>query len=142
MFSTVREPHCGSMCSVSIGMCLHKGGTRWNNAIFEEEESKRRRGQIATRKKKEGSPTTEGREKNGETERRCRERREEEDVEKSDGLPAQNGDATSLSVTIVWMSSRSLESPGSLNALRAHRPKRARRRKSTLKKLHRGMESE
>lgn len=55
--------------------------------------------------------------------------RETKNVEKSDGLPAQNVDAASLSVTIVWMRSRRLESAGYLNAPRVHPPKRVERRK-------------
>lgn len=58
-------------------------------------------------------------------------------VEKSDGLPAQNVDATSLSVTIVWMSSRRARiSLRYLNAPRVHPPKRAERRKVVAIEKH------
>lgn len=94
MFSAVRGAYFESICPLSIGiedlpriidpskaaMCPHKGGTRWNNAISEEEEPDRRSQQIAMRGKKEGTVTTEGREKKGEMEKRGqkREKRGEE----------------------------------------------------------------
>jgi hypothetical protein len=123
------------MCRLSIGIeglpriigpskaaaSPHKGGTRWNNAIFVEEEpmeTKRRR--IARRRERNkerkhadyrGLSLNKRERERGErkankrTKGGRRLRRETKNVEESDGLPAQNVDAASLSVTIVWMSS-------------------------------------
>lgn len=80
LFSAVREPCLVSMCRLSIEIeglpriigpskaaaSPHKGGTRWNNAIFVEEEARRRstaHSDVGKEIKKEGTPTTEGREK-------------------------------------------------------------------------------
>lgn len=80
LFPAVRGPCLGSICRLSIGIeglpriigpsktaaSLYKGGTRWNNAIFVEEEvdgDEAAHSDVGKEIKKEGAPTTEGREK-------------------------------------------------------------------------------
>lgn len=114
----------------------HKDRTRWNNAIFAEEEAdgdEAAHSDAGKEIKKEGTPrlpkVVRRREKRRSGRREDETARETKNVEESDGLPAQNVDAASLSVTIVWMRSRRLESAGYLNAPRVPPPKPAERRK-------------
>lgn len=75
----------------------------------------------------------EGRGRRGE--RRGEKRREEKERREVWWVTRPERRATSLSVTIVWISSRSFESRGYLNAVRVHRLKRVGWRKWTLKKI-------
>lgn len=109
---------------------LHKGGTRWNNTIFEEEEPERRSelDRDWREERRNTDFTTEGRESKREsqsgrvketrdrrTERRDDQRGEEKRREEKERrevwwVTRPERHATSLSVTTVWMSSRWLES--------------------------------
>jgi len=60
----------------------HKGGTRWNNAIFVEEEAdgdEAAHSDVEKEIKKEGTSTTEGREKKREAKKRMKGGRETEE---------------------------------------------------------------
>lgn len=98
LFSAVRGSRLGSMCRLSIGIeglsrviglskaavSPHKDSTRWNNAIFAEEEAdgdEAAHSDAGKEIKKEGTPTTEGREKKREAKKRTKRRRDREEDE-------------------------------------------------------------
>lgn len=95
LFSAVRGSRLGSMCRLSIGIeglprviglskaaaSPHKDRTRWNNAIFAEEEAdgdEAAHSDVGKEIKKEGTPTTEGREKKREAKKRTKTGRDRE----------------------------------------------------------------